>query len=124
MSKLMAILVNGVAELEYDRSKALTDDQQLSLDKMDRKMDAGFNLGGEFVGDPDIQQRALFVAGQLLDAMKSDNDQLTAALTAWLAARLPDLKQVKITDKDGKVMTDLVFDEAYGKQAVVNFQLH
>ena len=120
----MAILVNGVAELEYDRNKSLSDDHQLSLDKMDHKMDAGFNLGGEFVSSPDVQQRALFVAGQLLDAMKTDNDQLAAALTAWLATRLPDLKQVKITDKDGKVLTDLVFDQAYGKQAVVNFQLH
>lgn len=123
-SKMMAVVVNGVAELEYDRSRELTEQQQQSLAKMDAKMKGGFSLGGEFVANPDLQQCALFVADNILQALKDDYDLLAASLTAWLANRLPDLDQVKITDKDDQVLVDLVFDDEYRNQAVVNFNLH
>ena len=124
MSKLMGVLVNGVAELEYDRSHPLDENQQRSLAAMDEKMDKGIELDGRFVRSPDLQQRARFVAGQLLDTLRQDRDALAAAMTAWLATRLPDLKQVRIDERDGRVVIDLVFDKDYGKQALVDFRLH
>ena len=58
MSNIMAVLLNGIAQLEYNRDTPLPVHQAAYLDKMDRKMDAGIDIGGETVHNPDINQRA------------------------------------------------------------------
>jgi len=125
MGKLFGVLLNGIAQLEYDRDKLLSDYQGASLAKMDDKMDAGILLGDESISDPDLGQRAQFVAANLVHAIKTDDSQSAAAMCSWLATRLPDLKQVKYVEKDGEMLTDLVFDEEYVKQVAVAFpKLH
>jgi len=119
MSNLFAVLLNGIAQLEYDRDKPLPPYQAAYLDKMDTKMDAGILIGNTTIMDPDINQRAQFVAANLHNAIKSDDEEMSAALCSWLANRLPDLKQVKMNEIDDQVSIDLVFDEDYGKQAAV-----
>jgi len=84
-------------------------------------MDAGILADGATIENPDINQRARFIAANLLAAMKSNDEEMTAALCTWLANRLPDLKQVKIDEDGDRVSIDLVFDEEYGKQAAVSF---
>ena len=129
MENILAIILNDVAQLEYDRNKSLPPQQELYLDKMDAKMDEGILVGETKVSNPDINQRAQFVAGNLAHAILSDNEAMCSALTAYLALRLPDLKQVKITSaqtdsNDGQgsaVSIDLVFDEVYQKQVPVQF---
>ena len=121
MANLMAVLLNGVAQLEYDRDKPLADQHALSLDKMDQKMDAGITLGTESIADPDLDSRAKFVASNLAHAIKSDNESLAAALCSWLATRLPELKQVKIDDTQGAISVEFSFDEVYRKQVQVDF---
>jgi hypothetical protein len=119
MSNLFAVLLNGIAQLEYDRDKTLPLHHAAYLDKMDAKMDAGILIGDSMIENPDINQRAQFVAANLHSAIKSDDEEMSAALCTWLANRLPDLKQVKMDEHDGQVSIDLVFDEDYGKQASV-----
>ena len=119
MSNLFAVLLNGIAQLEYDRDKPLPPYQAAYLDKMDTKMDAGILIGDTTIKDPDINQRAQFVAANLHNAIKSDDEEMSAALCSWLANRLPDLKQVKMNETNDQVSIDLVFDEDYGKQAAV-----
>lgn len=121
MSDMLAVLLNGIAQLEYYRDRALPVHQAAYLDKMDAKMAAGIMIGGDTIENPDINQRAQFVAGNLLGAIKSNDEEMSAALCTWLAIRLPDLKQVKIAEDDEQVTIDLVFDEAYEKQAAVSF---
>ena len=121
MSDLLAILLNGIAQLEYDRNKPLPAHQAVYLEKMDTKMDAGIRLGDKIVDNPDVNQRAQFVAANLLDAMKSNNEEMSAALCTWLANRLPDLKQVKMNEDGDRVSIDLVFDQEYGRQTAVTF---
>ena len=57
MSNIMAVLLNGVAQLEYDRDKLLPDHQAAYLDKMDTRMDAGILIGNETIKNPDQDQR-------------------------------------------------------------------
>jgi len=121
MSNLLAVLLNDIAQLEYDRDKPLPPHQAAYLDKMDTKMYAGIMIGNETVKNPDINQRAQFIAANLLSAMKSNDEETSAALCTWLANRLPDLKQIKMKEEADRVSIDLVFDEAYGKQAAVTF---
>lgn len=124
MSNMMAVLLNGVAQLEYDRDKPLTDYQNAYLEDMDNKMDDGIEIDGEMVKNPESNQKNQFIVANLLDAMKSDNAGLTSALCTYLADRLPDLKQIKIEESDGKISIDFVFDEEYRGQAAVEFTKH
>jgi hypothetical protein len=119
---MMAVLLNGVAQLEYDREKPLPDHQALYLDKMDEKMDSeGVVIGDETVINPDQSQRIQFVTANLVHAIKTDDESMAAALCTYLAVRVPELKQVQIDDKDGEVSIELIFDKDYQKQVAVQF---
>ncbi len=117
---LMGVLLNGIAQLEYDRSKPLPDHQAAYLEKMDRKMDEeGIDLGGEHILAPEPQQRAQFVAANLATAITHNNEAVAAAMCSYLAVRLPDLLQVKIEEKGEECSINLVFDEEYRKQVAI-----
>jgi len=124
MSNIMAVLINGIAQLEYDRNKALSDYQLAYLDEMDRKMDGGINIDGENIESPELNQKIQFVTANMLSAMKADNEGLTSALCSYLASRLPDLKQVRIVEEAGDMSIDMVFDEEYKGQVSVSFTQH
>jgi hypothetical protein len=121
MSTLMAVLLNGVAQIEYDRTRPLPEHQRARLDDMDRKMDAGITVDGQRVTAPDPVQRARFVASHLAQAIKDGNEALAAAMTTYLAVRLPDLKQVKIRQEGEGFAIELDFDRDYVKQYPVTF---
>lgn len=122
MSDVMAVLLNGIAQIEYNRAIALPAKQQDFLDRMDQDMDAGIQLGNQYVENPDQTQRAQFIALHLIQSLLADNEQHIAASCAYLATRLPDLKQVKaVTKPDGSIGIDLVFTEDYRNQIKVDF---
>jgi hypothetical protein len=121
MSDIMAVLLNGIAQIEFDRNKFIRAEQKAYLKRMDEKMAGGIDLDGERVADPDLGQRARFVANALAQAIAANDEAQCAATTTWLAERLPDLKQVKIRDTEGVRSIDLVFDEEYVKQEPIVF---
>lgn len=124
MSNILAVLLNGIAQLEYDREIPLTEYQQGYIEAMDTKMDVGINIDGQDIERPDINQRVQFVAANMLNAMKNNEEGMTSALCSYIASRLPDLKQIKIHENDSSVTIDLVFDDEYSKQAAVQFTPH
>jgi len=119
MSLLMAV-VDGEPVIEYDRDKVLPDNQLEYLNKMDEKMEMGIPSGQGNIFAPDQEQKAYFVANQLMSAIKSEDEQLIAASMAYLAIRLPDLKQVSSKEKDGETQISLIYDREYSAQ-VMNF---
>jgi len=123
MSDSMVVLLNGEAMFEYDRTRALPENQRQYLDRMDQQMDAGITLGNENIVNPDQQQRAQFVAFTLVSAIQEDNEAVIAAMNSYLAVRYPDLKQVKADTDEGskKVMFDLIFDQEHKNQVKVSF---
>lgn len=122
MNDIMAVLLNGIAQLEYDRGKLLPDHQLAYLDRMDAKMDDGILLGNETISNPDQDQRTRFAAANLVHALKTDDASMAAAMCSYLAIRLPELKQVLIEDIEGHVSIEFVFDREYRKQVVVDFK--
>ena len=120
----MAVLLNGVAQLEYDRNKPLTDYQQTYLSNMNDRMDEGIELDGEVIKNPDDNQKSQFIVANLLGAMKEDNAGLTSALCTYLADSMPELQQLKIDENEGEVSIEFVFDEGYKGQAAVEFTKH
>jgi hypothetical protein len=122
MSRLLGVLLNDVAQLEYDRDKALTDYQSAYLDDMDRKMDGGIQIGDAQLDNPDQSQRNQYIAANLLHAMKSGDESMSSALCTYLANRIPDMKQLRFTEVNGEVSIEMVFDEEYRKQVAVGFR--
>ena len=121
MSNKMTVLLNRIAQLEYHRDRPLPTHQALHLDKMDEKMEQGIFLGDITIENPDINQRAQFVAANLVHAIKNDQEANAAAMCTWLANRLPELKQVKIEEQGDEMSIDLVFDEEHSGQVPVQF---
>jgi hypothetical protein len=136
MNNILAVLLNGVAQLEYNRDQQLPPHQALYLEKMDTQMNEGIQADNAFISNPDINQRAQFVAGNLADAILNDQESAAAALCSYLAKILPDLKQVKISQSSSKddstiddttfvgsneISIELVFDEHYQQQVPVKF---
>jgi len=117
----LVVLVNGESRLEYDRSKVLSDRQRVYLDRMDRQMDAGIRVGGDWIEQPQPMQRASFVAGQLVDALQREDEGLIAACCSYLADRLPELKQIKARILSAGFSVELVFDQTYVKEVPVDF---
>ena len=121
MNDKLVILFNGQAVVEYDRSTRLPGHQRQYLDTMDSDMDVGIDLAGEAIAVPDGVQRAKFVAMHLAQALIDEHDAMIAAGCAYLATRLPDLKQVKIIQQGEELMLDLIFDQTPENQVVVEF---
>jgi hypothetical protein len=121
MSKLMAVLLNGIAQIEYDRGRPVPEHQRARLDALDRKMDAGLTVNGRTIANPDPLQRAHVVASHLARAIKADDEALAAAMTTYLALRLPELKQVLIREEGVGFAIELDFDRDYVKQYPVSF---
>lgn len=118
MSNIMDVLLNGVAQLEYDRDKPLTDLQKTYLSNMSSKMDGGIEIGGQFIENPKDSEKMQFVVANLLVAMKSDSAGLSSALCTYLADAMPELKQIKIDEADGEVSIEfIVYEDAINKDS-------
>lgn len=120
MSRLVVVF-NGQPVIEYDRNKRLPGQQRDYLERMDDDMAAGIDLNGEHITSPDTQQRAKFVAMQLVHAVIKNKDPMIAAMCAWLATRLPELKQVKADEHGEHISLDLVFTDSTTTQVPVAF---
>ena len=119
MSSKLVVVINGQAVIEYDRNKRLPGHQREFLDKMDVDMQQGIEINGEQIPDPDLKSRAKYVAIHLINAIV--NDGMIAAACAYLANRLPELKQIKVNEQNEAFSFDLVFDQEYNSAVNVQF---
>ncbi len=121
MSSKLAVVLNGTLQLEYHRDKPLPEAQRQYLDRMDHIMDSGIELGGVKIAAPDHLQRAQFVANGLIQSLHDDNESLAAASCAYLATRIPELRQVKASEANDQRSIDLVFDKDYVPEQTIKF---
>ena len=121
MNPKLVVVVNGQAVIEYDRNKRLPGHQREFLDKMDADMQHGIEIGGEHIPIPDLNARAKYVAIHLINAIMNEHDGMIAASCAYLANRLPELKQIKVNEQNEEFSFDLVFDQEYNNAVNVQF---
>jgi len=107
MNNLM-LFVNDKAVFEYDRNTVLNDEQLGFVDKMDKDMDRGIKIRGELFAVPDSQQRATFVAMNLIKALQQENQASAAVSCAYLSTRMPSLLAVHVSDDEGLVKVELM----------------
>ncbi|MCG7897551.1 MAG: hypothetical protein JAY99_10560 [Candidatus Thiodiazotropha lotti] len=67
-----------------------------SFEKMDQDMDKGWQIGQKWVKNPDNTQRCQLVAGKLLTALETDNEQLALMMGAYIVSRMQGVRQVVI----------------------------
>lgn len=120
MSVLVAV-VDGEPVVEYDRSVDLAENQMAYLGRMDAQMDQGIPSGQGTLFAPDLEQRSQFVANQLMMALKEENEQLIAASMAYLAIRLPELKQVSAKNIEGSQQISLIYDKEFMPHQTIKF---
>jgi hypothetical protein len=116
----MAVVVNDNLTLEYDRTKDLPEHQAAYLEKLDNRFEQGIELQGEKIDQPDIGQRAKYMALSLMEGIIYQEDDKAAVSMAWLATRLPDLKQVKVLIDEQGSHFDLIFDREYQPQIAID----
>lgn len=118
---LLSIVVNDELVLQYDRNQDLPEHQQQHLDILDNKFDQGIELQGKFLDNPTIEQRAQYMSLSLMEGIMYQEDPKAAVSMAWLATRLPELKQLKVfVDTEGSQF-ELIFDREYEPHQVVQF---
>ena len=109
MNKL-SIFVNQEVVFEYDRDDILDEQKMSFLDKMDADMDRGIKIQGEMITGANTQQRARFVAMNLIKALQQENNAAIAVSCAYLSNRDPSLLEVHANDHDNTVAIEFVND--------------
>lgn len=110
---ILAVVVNEQLVMEYHRSVELDDNRSRYLMTLDDKFDEGIELAGETIPRPSVYQRAQCITMSLLEGLMHKEEQITSASLAWLATRLPDLKQVVAVINPQGTNFELVFDREY-----------
>ncbi len=110
MNRLFTVYLNGQKLLEYDRQTRLPGKQRQFLDGMDKDMDEGIEINGEFIANPDTGQRASFVAMHLMAAIETETEGMIGAGCAWLVNRLPTLREIRASEQGEAITMELVYD--------------
>ena len=105
----------------HNRSVALPDQQAKYLNNLDAKFERGIELHGEKLDNPSLEQRAQFMALSMMEGIMYQEDAKAAASLAWLATRMPELKQVVAHVTEQGTRFELVFDREYHPHQVVSF---
>ena len=67
-----------------------------SFEKMDQDMDKGWQIGQKWVRNPDAKQRCQLVAGKLLTALETDNENLAMMMGGYILSRMNGVSQIVI----------------------------
>jgi hypothetical protein len=110
MSKL-AVFINNEIVFEFNRDLTFSDQQLAFLDKMDSDMNMGIKMHGELLTNPDSQQRATFVAMNLIKALQQDNEAVKSSSCAYLVSRMPALVELHANDHGNTVKIELIEEE-------------
>jgi hypothetical protein len=71
--------------------------------KMDRDMDGGWQMGPEYVENPDRVQRCQIAANKLLTSLSAANETMVTLMAGYILTRLPNVNGVDI-DTNGEML--------------------
>lgn len=118
----MIVQVDGKVVLEYDRRKPLNKKQKEDLSLIDEQLSQDFKVKKHADLKPDPLKSTELIACALIKALQTGNDHVTAASCAWLANRIPELRQVKAKTEDSdSISIELVFNRGYQPEQTIHF---
>ena len=109
----MDIYINGEIKFEYNNSNVLNNldaEKIIFLDKMDLDMNSGIRVNDKLINNPDVKQRATFVAMNLIKGLLQDNGAVIASSCAYLTHRYPTLAEIHANDTDKSISIELIND--------------
>ena len=106
--KKLTLFINNQIAYECDRDMDFTSEQLKFLDKMDSDMDRGIKIQGKLIANPDEKQRATFVTMSLIRALQQDNSAAINSSCAYLVKRLPNVLEIRASDKENTIDIELV----------------
>ena len=118
----MIVQVDGKVVLEYDRRTPLNKRQQEDLSRIDTKLSQNTEADEHSDSQPNPLKFTEVVSCALVKALQTGNDQVTAASCAWLANRIPELRQVKAKiESTEQISIELVFNRDYQPEQTIRF---
>ena len=117
----LVIVINSKKTFEYYRDRPLSRKQISDLEKASHKLNHGLRIGKEFIQSPTDADKALFIANQLVFAIKHSDDSQIAFLCAFLARHYPQLKQLKISTCEDQISIELINDKNFVDQSPIRF---
>lgn len=115
------VTVNSEKTIEYFRDRPLSQKQQDDLAATDKKLTLGISIAGEFIAQPTDQDKAIFIANILVNALDSDDEAAIALACTYLATRYTHLKQLKITTHEDRISIELINDQLYAEPIPIKF---
>lgn len=108
----LTITMNGENVHSFNKKKGLARMQFAYVQRMDENMDQGIQVGDEVIGSPDDMDRAQFVIGQLLEALRVNDRRSVDMMCRYLAHRMPQLDGIHIKDEGDEFEVTLEMEEA------------
>ena len=112
------MLLNVIADdqsVELNVPSALLTEARDFFDRMDGDMDAGWQMGREWVERPDRHQRCQIAADKLLTALENQNRKLAMMMAAYILARLDNVGTVDIDTSGEMVGTEFIVTDAVAR---------
>ena len=85
--------------------------------KLDDDMDHGWQMGPEFIENPDKQQRCQIAANKLLTSLSGANETMVLLMAGFILKRLPGVTGVRIDTGGEMLHTEIIYEKPAGHPA-------
>ncbi|MHB8622887.1 MAG: hypothetical protein ACYC9J_02160 [Sulfuricaulis sp.] len=79
--------------------------------KIDSDMDHGWQMGPEFIENPDKIQRCQIAANKLLTSLSSANQQMAILMAGYILKRLPGVTGIRIDTGGEMLHTEMIYEK-------------
>ncbi|GAB4506989.1 MAG: hypothetical protein Tsb0026_00490 [Sulfuricaulis sp.] len=79
--------------------------------KMDSDMDRGWQMGPEFIENPDKVQRCQIAANKLLTSLSSANETMITLMAGYILKRLPGVTGIRIDTGGEMLHTEMLYEK-------------
>ncbi len=85
--------------------------------KMDSDMDHGWQMGPEFIENPDKVQRCQIAANKLLMSLSGANETMIMLMAGYILKRLPGVSGVRIDTGGEMLHTEMIYEKPVSRPA-------
>jgi len=86
-------------------------DAEEFFQKMDHDMNHGWQMGPEFIENPDKVQRCQIAANKLLTSLSAANETMATLMAGYILKRLPGVTGVRIDTAGEMLHTELLYEK-------------
>ncbi|MDO8703914.1 MAG: hypothetical protein Q7J84_03110 [Sulfuricaulis sp.] len=101
-----------------DVSPQLLRDADEFFQKMDNDMARGWQMGPEFIENPDKIQRCQIVANKLLTSLSAANETMIMLMAGYILKRLPGVSGVRVDTGGEMLHTEMIYEKPVSRPPV------